>query len=311
MKQRRCILALVALVAAASAARPAGAQPAASAVAAEELFRKGRELIEQGRFAEACEKLEASEKLDAAVGTLFSLGECYAGQGRTASAWFAFRGAASLAAARNDHRRVGAQMKADALEPELAHLTIKLSDRRDQVRVLVDGAPIDAAALDSPIPVDRGKHHVEARGASTYEVDVDIPNNGIAAQVVIPSLVPPPPPPVWHAAPEWKRDLGMGLTGVGAMTAVVGAVFGVQAMVKARDVRAQCGDQPTCGSADAVHQHDLGGTYADLATVLIPAGLAAAGVGIYVLATTHGSFEPAVTPAVGPGEARLDARWVW
>jgi hypothetical protein len=295
------------LLVATAAGRPARAQPAANAVAAEELFREGRELLEKKRYVEACEKLEASQKLDSAVGTLYSLGECYAAQGRNASAWFGFRNAAALAAARGDHRRVGAQMKADALEPELAHLVIHLSNRPEDVRVMVDGGAIGAAALDSPLPVDPGPHRVEVRAAQSYEVTVQVSANGVTAQIVIPSLGPPPPPPVWRAAPSWKRDLGVGLAGVGAAAVVVGGVLGLQAIVQARDVRSQCGDAATCPNQAAVHEHDLGGTYADWSTVLIPVGVAAAAAGVFVLATTHGAFEP----AVGPGMAKLDARWAW
>ncbi len=307
MSERRLAFVLAFALFVPGATRLANAQPATNAIAAEELFREGRELLEQKRYGEACEKLEASQKLDSAVGTLFSLGECYAAQGRDASAWFAFRGAAALAAARGDHRRVGAQMKADALEPELAHLVIHVTDRRDDVRVSVDGGPIAAAALDSPLPVDPGPHRVEAHGLQSYEVTVQVSTNGVTKEVSIPSLVPPAPPAMWHPAPMWRRVAGLGLVGVGSGVAVAGAVLGLQAIVKARDVRAACGDGPTCSDLSAVHEYGQGGTYADLSTVLVPVGLAVAAAGFVVVATTHGSFERVVSP----GTARLDARWTW
>jgi hypothetical protein len=299
-------VALAALLASFAPA-PARAQPATNAVAAEELFREGRQLIEQKRFAEACEKLEASEKLDRAVGTLFSLGECYAAQGRNASAWFAFRGAAALAAERGDHRRVGAQMKADALEPELAHLVIHVSDAHDEVRVSVDGSAIVGAALDSPLPVDPGPHHVEAHGVQSFQTTVEVSTNGVTMTVVVPSLVPPPPPPVWRPAPAWQRSLGLGLIGAGSAAVATGAVFGLQAIVKARDEHAQCGDASTCANEGAVRELDRGGTYADVSTALVPIGLAAVAAGIVVLVTAHGSFAPSVVPRQG----RLDATWRW
>jgi len=305
--RRLGIVLAIALVVPAGAPRLARAQPATNAIAAEELFRQGRELIEQKRYAEACEKLEASQKLDSAVGTLFSLGECYEAQGRDASAWFAFRGAAALATARGDHRRVGAQMKADALEPELAHVVIHVSDRRGDVRVSIDGGPIAAAALDSPLPVDPGPHKVEAHGLQSYEVTVQVSTNGVTKEVSIPSLVPAAPPSAWRPAPPWRRAVGLGLVGVGSGVAVVGGVLGLQAIVKARDVRAACGDGSTCSDASAVHESGQGGTYADLSTVLVPVGLVAAAAGLVVVATTHGSFEP----VVGPASARIDAKWTW
>ena len=125
--------------------------------------------------------------------------------------------------------------------------------------------------------------------------------------MVIPSLGPPRLPPVWHAASAWRRDLGVGLAGLGAAVVVVGGVLGLQAVLQARDVRSQCGDASTCPNQAAVHEHNLGNTYADWSTALIPLGLATAAVGVFVLATTHGSFEPSVSA----GQARLDARWTW
>ena len=88
---------------------------------------------------------------------------------------------------------------------------------------------------------------------------------------------------------------------------VAGAVFGLQAIVKTREERAQCGGGPTCGNAGAVHEMSEGGSFADAATALVPVGLAAAAAGVFLMVTAHGSFEP----SVGPRQARLDATWSW
>ena len=204
--------AFAALLAPSLAGGSARAQPATNAVAAEELFREGRLLIEQERYGEACEKLEASDKLDRAVGTLFSLGECYAAQGRNASAWFAFRGAAALAADAGNHRRVGADA-ADALEPETAHLVIHVSDAPADPVSMGDHRGGRAQGLG--LPVDRGPHRVEARGVQSFEATVDVPTNGVTVTVLVPSLVPPPPPKVWRPARvEARRGAGADRGGV-------------------------------------------------------------------------------------------------
>jgi serine/threonine-protein kinase len=65
--------------------------------AAEALFDQGVRLMKQNSFNDACPKLEESERIDPAVGTLLYLGECYERVGKTASAWATFREAASLA----------------------------------------------------------------------------------------------------------------------------------------------------------------------------------------------------------------------
>jgi hypothetical protein len=286
----------------------AGAQPSTNAVAAEELFRQGRVLLAAHRFVQACEKFYASQQLEPAVGTLISLGECYAGQGRNASAWLAYREASSLAGQRNDPRMTAAREKAAALETHIAHLALHVTDGNSAVQVSVDGSPIAAAALDSPLPVDPGPHGVEARMplGKSWSAEVRVESNGDTVDVVIPSLLPALPP-VWHPPPAWKRIAGFGMVAAGGATIATGAVFGMQAIVKARDVRAACPPGPTCPDASAVHAHDLGDTFADVSTTLIPVGLAVAAVGAVVLLTTHGTLEPAVSPT----QARLDARWTW
>ena len=63
-----------------------GAQGASDKAAAEALFDQGVRLMKQNNFAEACPKLEESDRIDPAVGTLLYLGECYERVGKTASA---------------------------------------------------------------------------------------------------------------------------------------------------------------------------------------------------------------------------------
>src|SRR5262245_51965919 len=81
------------LCAPAAAAQP----PETRQQAAEALFQQGRELLELGNYAAACQRFEASQRLDAGLGTLLFLGECYDKLGKSASAWKAFADAAVLA----------------------------------------------------------------------------------------------------------------------------------------------------------------------------------------------------------------------
>ena len=54
--------------------------------AAEALFDQGVRLMKQNSFSDACPKLEESERIDPAVGTLLYLGECYE---RVGKGWLA------------------------------------------------------------------------------------------------------------------------------------------------------------------------------------------------------------------------------
>src|SRR5690242_14086811 len=109
------------LLAALLCTAPAFAQKAEANV----LFDEGRALMTKKDYAGAISKLEQSQQLDPAVGTLLNLGECYLALGRTASAWSAYRDAASLAATtKQADRERYASKKAQELEARLSRLEV-------------------------------------------------------------------------------------------------------------------------------------------------------------------------------------------
>src|SRR5512140_214162 len=65
--------------------------------AAQSLFTEAKRLMADGRYPEACAKLEESQRLDPGMGTKYQLATCYAHVGRTASAWAAFLDVAAQA----------------------------------------------------------------------------------------------------------------------------------------------------------------------------------------------------------------------
>ena len=67
------------------------------------LFQEGRALMSAGRIADACLKLEESERLDPSGGTLLNVALCHEQEGRLARSWSEFNDAAVVA--RRDGRR--------------------------------------------------------------------------------------------------------------------------------------------------------------------------------------------------------------
>src|SRR5437868_13300873 len=102
-------------------AQPAGPE----AALAEVLYQKGRELMAQGKFAEACPKFAESYRLDAATGTLLNLASCHESEHKLATAWLEYSEAVNLARHdRREDRIRSAQEHLSSIEPKLSRLTV-------------------------------------------------------------------------------------------------------------------------------------------------------------------------------------------
>ena len=196
-------------------ASPAHAQRAAAdKAAAEALFDEALELMQQKRYAEACPKLEQSQRVDAGIGTLLYLGECYEKLGRTASAWATFREASSAASAAGqaDRARQGRE-RADRLEDKLSKLTILVAPENkalDGFQVSRGDQRVQPPLFDTAIPVDPGQVTIEARapGYLTLSRTVNVPPDSGRALVEIPPLTADPQATADTAPPGAEPGLG-------------------------------------------------------------------------------------------------------
>lgn len=174
------------LALACATAAPAHAQ----SPGAETLFRDGRRLIRQGKLADGCNKLDASERLEPAVGTLLNVGDCREKLGQLASAWAAFRSAEAMAhRAGNDRKREAeAHRRADKLEGKLTSLEIAVPHPVDGIVVKRDGEVVDAATYGTVLPIDAGDHVITASapGYVPFRTSIDVDHKH--AVVTVPTL---------------------------------------------------------------------------------------------------------------------------
>jgi len=295
----------VALLSGRAAASPFDpmADRAARRAAAETLFDEGKWLMDEGRYPEACPKFAESQRLDAGVGTLLNLADCLEKIGRTASAWAEFRAAVYAAREKGQvERETVARERAAALEPKLTRLVITApwAEKVQSVEIRKDGQVLGRALWGTAVPVDPGKHVVEAQaeGKRPYRVEVEVPG-GEATRVTAaipelmdaPQALPPPEKPLPNSKASVHRIAGIALGGAGIVSVVAGSVLGVQAIARNDASATHCIEGNLC-NATGVALRNEARTRGDAATGAILAGVLAATGGLVLYLTA-----PEDTPA--------------
>ncbi len=275
----------------------AWAQTGADKAAAEALFDQARTLADEGKYDQACDKFEASQQLDPALGTLLHLADCYEKANRLASAWATFEEAASLARTRGENERAQiASVRAAALKPQLIQVMIKVPDNAPEgLEVRRNGRIIPEASYGVPVPVDEGTWTITASapGHQSFEASVDVKSGSPEPYVVnIPKLAADPKPTTAAPAPEpapsppettppaeprdvtssddgsGQRTLAYIIGGAGLASAIVSGVFTALAAGNNSDSEKLCevGDPNEC-SAEGKRLRDDALTQASIATV--------------------------------------------
>jgi hypothetical protein len=301
------------------AAARAQAEPTADDKAlATVLFQEGRSLMSAGRIADACPKLEESQRLDPSGGTLLNLALCHEQEGRLARSWSEFNDAAALA--RRDGRRdreVAAGDHALALAPRLSRLTVIVSSAAEVkgLRIERDGRELGRGAWSTAMPVDGGEHVVRATapGKRSFTAGIVIGNESDAKNIEIPVLADDPttvtispvassssapsalvPAPVPATAADAgsprghvRQTVGWALGSAGLVQLGLAGYFGVRAFDK------KCPDtNPECSTKDDALSS------ADTSTVLTITGMACVGVGVYLLLTSRNDPAPSASSKV-------------
>jgi hypothetical protein len=269
---------------------------------ADALFEEARTLMLEGRHVEACPKLEESERLDPAVGTLLHLGECFAKTGRTASAWRTFREAIVRARSegRVDREEIAAT-RAQNLESELAKLQISVpvGHALPGLTLRENGVELPESSWGAAIPVDPGPHVIEASapGHLPWRTQAAVMQPGRTLVVAVPELVPEIPStnadessgkspasvvvaegPVVASPP---RTWGWVSLAAGTAVVAVGAGFGVAAIRSWSDARSECVGR-VCSDAGVRSAADAR-TSARVSTGLFAVGALGAAAGVYLL----------------------------
>jgi hypothetical protein len=167
-------------VALGAAAAPAHAQSGQAAATTE--FDRGRALMKQHKYKEACAAFENSQKIDAQNGTLFNVAECSAHIGKLATAWLAYRELSQRDT--NAARKSEAGRRAKDLEKRLPRLLVRLPSPPPGLAITINDS--DATALvNIENPIDLGDYTIRATapGYAPFETGASVTVEGKTVKV--------------------------------------------------------------------------------------------------------------------------------
>lgn len=315
-------------------ASQAGADSSTGAVA-QALYDQAKKLMSAGNFAEACPKLQESQRLDPGGGTILLLARCHAKEGRNATAWVEYQEA--LRTAVRDNRKERERIARDEgalLEPKLSKLVIEVtrSELAPGTVIRRDGIEVGAAEWSLPVAVNPGPHEVvvTAPGRLTWSKTLDVGRERAVVTVKVQPLAmataqaaTPPAPPSAPTTPAAsviedpgidERGRGTGLRiggavagGAGVVLLGVGSVFAL----KAKSLNDRSNSSGGCvGNAcpqDGYEVRHEAESKARTATVLVGLGAAAmAGAAILWLIAPRGS---SVSVGMTTGELLVRGAW--
>jgi len=313
--------ALAAVPATASASDPASAQM---------LFDEARRLMNEQKWAEACPKLEESQRLDPAGGTALHLAVCREHEGKIATAWVLYRDALSFAKrdGRKD-RAKAAQERIDALGPMLPRMKLNVTASTAALAKLTitrDDVEMSRALWGESLPVDPGRFTLVARapGKKVFTTVVHIPKLPGVTKIDIPALeddatqdnAAPASPHLGASDPASSADSGgtqrvlaYSVGGLGIVGLAIGSIYGAMSMGNRATVRVQCRPPEfklcTPVGFDAGESALRNGNISTGAFV-VGGLLVAGGLALYFTAPRGAPGGVALTPTLGPQAASLE-----
>jgi hypothetical protein len=273
---------------------------------ADQLFEQARALMAEGRYAEACPKLEESQARDPGIGTEFNLARCYELQGRLASALAMYRRVIgeSHEAGQGDREGVARNLAAD-VEARVPNLRLQVESPETDMQVELDGVVLPSSQWRTRVPVDPGAHEVEVTAPERmpWKTVVRVERERDTVSLYVPALVPkaalqpvarlplsfPPAPGSREGASHvgTQRVVALALGAAGLAGTIPGTVLGLRAMSLESQAVPLC-PQNQC-SGPGYDDRSTSRTYGDASTitfVVSGALLAAAGI-LWFTAPSH------------------------
>lgn len=285
---------------------------------ADAAFKRGRELLKAGKYADACVEFEHSQKLDPALGTEFNIAQCSEKTGKLARALELYR--AMVPRDQNAERKKIVIEAIPQLEARVPHLLVKVPSPPPPgftltIQLINSGHAPKPLEANKPIEIDLGEYAIVAKAdgtpdwsqnvridteAKTTTLEPPFPNakplavdpkhttTGTTAPLSQPDESQDEPEP-----PKSRRKL-YGIVGmaVGGAALVTGLVFGQMASSQWSEAKDVCGGTTCSTAADQMEAQELGDSArskAMLSTIFVGVGVAAAATGVVLFVTAPSS----------------------
>ena len=310
------------------------AQGGVNSTQAQALFEQGKDLIKDKKYHEACERFQASLKLEENNDTMLALARCHDLEGKNATAWGEYLGV--LKKSRGTPAGDFADDAAKELYPRLSKVKLVLATVPPDLDVKIDGVAYPKETLNADLPLDPGPHKILAKseGRHDFEQTITVPPDGKTTNVnlSLPELTPEElaalkakdnKEEVTPADPV-KRWIGIGMIGAGAVGIIVGVALIPGALSNYSKYKAEgsnIGDCPVvngvpnngpgCHSLDSklLNYNDRGNAILIPAIIVGAAGVVLATVGTILVLTSFESKKVIkkegirFTPSFAPGYA--------
>jgi hypothetical protein len=263
---------------------------------ADQLFKKGKKLLAEKKYPEACTAFEDSDKADPGIGAKLNVAKCYEEWGKLATAWRWYSDAEQMARTGKDDRAPRIHAVLTELDGSVPRLTISApaGARLTDVVVKLDGVDIDPRTLGRERRVDPGPHQIDTVVGGETQTKVVPVERGGSSEITL--EVPAPRKPVGEPATEPtegeqdpgrnRRFIAYGVGGAGVVAIGVAGIVALRARGDYHDaLDAHCaGATDTCDDAGLSQTHNAR-SRANIATAVTIGGLAAVAGGVYLYLT--------------------------
>jgi len=294
------------LVALALAASVAHAQAPSDADVA---FKKGRELLKAGKYAEACAEFEKSEHLDPQLGTRFNIAQCTEKQGKGAAALEMYR--QLIATDTNATRKQVETDAAAALDKTVPRVQIVVEPAAPGLVVKLAGKAVTCTGGTCEARIDTGSYPAVATAPGFKDATASVEakegaNVSVKLALVASAPAAAQPAVATDEPPKSHRKLYATIAiGGGGAALATGIVFGVLARGNWNDAKAACGGGTDCPDAASLAKanslRDSASSKATISTALVIAGTAIAGAGIVLYVTAPSSEHAVAVTPTGTG----------